>query len=354
MTNLNSREEIAKIDSKNMLGSLEKLGEQVLEINKLTNKFRLPASYKKINRAVVFGMGGSALGAHIIRSIFSSTLKVPVGIVNGYEAPASVDRNTLVIFSSYSGNTEEVISAFKDAKKKNAKSVIICAGGELEIIAKKFKVPMVKFTTNNNPCGSPRMGLGYSIVGTALIMARAGLIKFGNAEIKKLTLAIGRAQNKYGVSAVNNEIKNLARETNSRSVWFVGAGVLGGNAHVAANQMNENAKRFAGYFCIPELNHHLLEGMMNPASNKDNLMFIFLESTLYSDKIKKRFAVTKDVLAKNNIKFSSIVFNDKTPLEQAGAALIAFGYLSYYSALVADIDPTAIPFVDMFKAALKK
>ena len=83
-------------------------------------------------------------------------------------------------------------------------------------------------------------------------------------------------------------------------------------------------------------------------------MFIFLESTLYSDKIKKRFAVTKDVLAKNNIKFSSIVFNDKTPLEQAGAALIAFGYLSYYSALVADIDPTAIPFVDMFKAALKK
>lgn len=353
MTNLDSREEIVKIDSKNMLGSLEKMGEQVLEINKLAKKFKLPASYKKIDRVIVFGMGGSALGAHFVRSVFTSALKVPMGIINGYDAPACVNKNTLAIFSSYSGNTEEVIAAQKAVKKFNAKSVVICAGGELQKIAIKNKIPALVFTTDNNPCGSPRMGLGYSIAGIGLIMARANLIKYGESEIKKLSAAMAAAQNKYGVSAEENAVKILARKTMERSVWFVGAGALGGSAHIAANQMNENAKRFAGYFLIPELNHHLMEGMMNPASNKDNLLFVFLESSLYSEKIKKRFEVTKKILVENNIAFESIILDGKFALEQSASALVAFGYLSYYSAIAAGIDPTAIPFVDKFKAALK-
>ncbi|MFA5127914.1 MAG: SIS domain-containing protein [Patescibacteria group bacterium] len=354
MINLNNRVDLSEIDSQNMLGSIEKLGDQIIEINTLAKKFKLPAGYKKIDRAVVFGMGGSALGAHIIHSVFMPTLKVPLTIVNGYDAPGCINKNTLAIFSSYSGNTEEVIAAQKAVRKIGAKQVIICAGGELRKIAQKNKIPALIFSTDNNPCGSPRMGLGYSVAGIGLILSRAGLIKFRDEEIKKLVFAVGAAQEEFGVSAEDNVIKKLASKTMNRSVWFVGAGILGGNAHTAANQMNENAKRFAGYFLIPELNHHLMEGMMNPAGNKDNLLFVFFESSLYSEKIKKRFDITKNVLAENNIMYESILLKNKTALEIAGAALAASGYLSYYSAIVAGIDPTAIPFVDKFKAALKK
>jgi glucose/mannose-6-phosphate isomerase len=354
MTNLNSRDVIKKLDSKNMLGSIEKLAGQVKEIFKSMKNFQLPASYKKIDRVVALGMGGSALGAHFVRSVFAASLKVPMGIVNGYEAPASVGKTALVIASSYSGNTEEVLAAVKDAKKRGAKIVCISVGGELEKFSVKNNLPFVKIIAKNNPCGSPRMGLGYSIVGTALILARAGLIKFGEAEMKLILSAINKAQKKFGVAARNNAMKKLAMNADKRSVWFVGSGILGANAHIAANQTNENAKRFAGFYYIPEMNHHLLEGMMNPASNRMNTFFVLLESALYDKRVQKRYAITKNVLAKNKIKYASVVFEGKTALEQAFQALISFSYFSFYSAMVDGIDPTAIPFVDFFKRALRK
>jgi glucose/mannose-6-phosphate isomerase len=356
MTNLDNAAQIRRLDTKNMLGSIEKMADQVIETYKLAGKLKLPAVYKKINRVVVFGMGGSALGAHFIRSVFAPMIKVPVGIVNDYDVPAFVNKDTLVILSSYSGNTEETLSAFEQAIDKGAKVVVISAGGELEHLGKLYKIPTLIFTTKNNPCGSPRMGLGYSIAALASVLARAGLIKFGQFEIKKIGSAIAAAQKEFGVAnrAGTNLAKRLAAMTSGRTVWFIGSGFLTGNMHIAANQMNENAKRFAGYFLIPELNHHLMEGMANPLSNRDDLLFLLFQSALYSTRIKKRFSITEEVLAKNGITFEPVVLKQKTLLEQAFEALVFSGYFSFYSAMVENIDPTPNILVDYFKSALKK
>ncbi|HRY36361.1 MAG TPA: SIS domain-containing protein [Candidatus Magasanikbacteria bacterium] len=349
---LDNLAKIKQLDSKNMLGSIELLGEQIKEVGKAVKNIKIPKNYKKFENVVVCGMGGSALGAHLIKSVYKNDLKIPLSIVNGYQLPGFANKNTLVILSSYSGNTEEVLSCATEAKKKKCKITVISAGGKLEALAKKEKYPALIFTTNNNPCGSPRMGLGYSIVGQIYLFAKLGLLKTKTEDLKRIPKLIGGLNKKFGVKT-KNLVKDVAEKTKDKSVWFIGSSHLGGSAHIAANQMNENAKRFGGYFLLPELNHHLLEGMINPKSNKNNLLFIFLESDLYSDKIKQRISLTKEVLKMNKINFVTIKTHEKSALAQAMEILLVSSYLSFYSAIVEDIDPTAIPFVDFLKKKLK-
>lgn len=343
--------QIKKLDKQNMLGSLQAFGKQAEQVWRQAKELKIPSDYKKINKIAVLGMGGSAIGADVIRSVFSAELKVPVLIVNDYNLPAWVDNQTLAIASSYSGNTEEVESALKQAKERQAKLIIISAGGNLQTFAKKNKIPALIFTTENNPCNSPRMGLGYSIIGQLAIFFKLGFLQAGEREIKAIIKTIQKYEERFGVKSLikDNFAKQLARQLSDRSIWYVASEHLLGNAHVAANQMNENGKRFGGYFALPELNHHLLEGMLNPKSNQNTLLFVLLESKLYYSRNQKRYGITKKVLEKNNIQNTSYVCQEKTKIDQMCEVLVLSGYVSYYAALAAGIDPTPIPFVDYFK-----
>ena len=353
---LDNIKKIKKLDSKNMLGSLESLSFQIEEVYEVAKKMKLSSDYKKINRILVMGMGGSALGAHIIKTFAFDFLKAPLEIINGYHLPAYADKNTLVICSSYSGSTEETLNAAEEAKNKKTKLLIICSGGKLGEFAKLNKIPALIFTPNNNPCGSPRMGLGYSIFGQLFLLDKVGLIKFGKKELDEVLQVIKISDSRFGINipSINNPAKRLADEVFNKSVWYVGAEHLIGNAHVAGNQMNENAKRFSGYFTIPELNHHLLEGMIYPKNNGKNLVFLLLNSNFYDSRVQKRFVITADVLNKNKIKNITYDCYLKTKLGQVCEILVLGSYVSYYSGILQGIDPTAIPFVDYFKERLKK
>jgi len=353
---LDNKTEILKLDSKNMLGSIELLGEQVSEVWKAAKQIKMPADYKKIANVVVVGMGGSTLGAHLIKELYKDNLKVPIDIVNHYKVPVSVDGKTLVIASSYSGTTEEAISAARDARAKKAKIAAICSGGTLAQWAKMNGIPALVFPTEFNPCGSPRMGLGYSIFGQLAILTRAGLLKISESEIAEALKTILKFQRQFGVDSREeaNTAKKFARGLLGRSVWYVASEHLSGNAHIAANQMNENAKRFAGHFIIPELNHHLMEGMLFPKTNKENIRFVLIESELYDTRVQKRYAITREVLDKNGIGWLAYKCVEKSALAQVCEVLMLGSYISYYSAILQGIDPTAIPFVDFFKAQLKK
>jgi len=355
-TILDNLAEIKKLDSQNMLGSLQSLGKQIEQINKLAAWLKVPASYKKSQNIIVLGMGGSTLGADVIRSVFFNELKVPVIIINGYHVPNFVNQNSLVIVSSYSGTTEEPIAAMGEAEKRKAKLMIISSGGMLKKLAKSKKIPALIFTTENNPCGSPRMGLGYSIIGQIILLSKAGLVKVSRAKLDAYIATIHKFQTQFGPAnpTLSNPAKQLARETKAKSVWYVAAEHLSGNAHIAANQMNENAKRFAGFFVVPELNHHLMEGMTKPESNKKDLLFILVESSFYDKKIQQRFEITKNILNKNGIHYLTYVCKEKNKFLQTAEALVWSSYVSYYSALLEGIDPTAIPVVDFFKEQLKK
>jgi glucose/mannose-6-phosphate isomerase len=352
-TILDSKEETMKLDSKNMAGSIQRLPDQILQIQKEVGKVKIPAGYKKVSNIVFLGMGGSALGAHCIRSIFGKEIKIPLNIVNNYSVPAFVGKKTLVVAVSYSGGTEEVLSALEKAKKAGAKIIVITSGGALAELARAYRVPALVFGTENNPCGSPRMGLGYTIFGPLAIIAKLGFVKVSNADFKKVVATVKKYDGFFGleVPEASNAAKQFAHELLRGPVWYIGSSHLSGSIHVAANQMNENAKRFGGYFLIPELNHHLLEGLKFPGSSIGT--FVFVESTLNDKRITKRFQVTKDILKQSNVPFLTFLCTEKTPLLQAMEVLVFGSYIGYYTALLGGIDPTAIPTVDYLKAALK-
>lgn len=351
---LDNQSKIAQLDSKNMRGSIESLGKQIESVWKETEKVKLPANYKKIKNIVVLGMGGSALGSHVIQTLFRNNLKVPLEIIGHYHVPTTLTKDTLVIASSYSGTTEEIISSVKEALKKKAKIIVLTSGGELAIWAKKNKIPALVFSTDNNPCGSPRMGQGYMIFGQISLLSRLGLVP--KITLKKILETISRQQLSFGltIQTGENQAKQFAQKLLGKSVWYVASEHLSGNAHVAANQLNENAKRFGGYFVVPEMNHHLLEGMLFPDSNKNNLAFVLLESGLYDKRVQKRYEITRSILEKNSITRLSYVCAEKELILQACELLVFTAYISFYSAMLQGIDPTAIPVVDFFKEQLKK
>ncbi len=347
---------IKKLDSQNMLGSLQLLGKQVEQVWEVAQKLKVPVNHSKTDRIVVLGMGGSALGADVIKRMYAEELRVPLEVVNDYHLPRMVNNKTLVVASSYSGNTEEVISGAKEAKKRKVKLLVITSGGKLGTWAKKNNIPALVFPTDNNPCKSPRMGIGYSIVGQIVLFSKAGLLRLSQKKVKEVVKTIALYDTKYGTLTPlkENTAKQVARKTVNKSIWYIASEHLIGNAHVAANQMNENGKRFAGYFTIPELNHHLLEGMINPISNKKELLFVTIESELYDKRTQKRYSVTKKVLKKTNINYTEYECKEADKLLQVCEVLVFASYLSYYSAILKKIDPTDIPFVDYFKKQMKK
>lgn len=339
-----------------MLSSIEMLGLQCEQAWREAKKVKIPASYKKAKNVVISGMGGSALGGHVIQFLFWDKIKVPFQVINSYTIPASVSRDTLFLASSYSGTTKEVLNTLTQAQKKQAKVLGIAAGGKLGSLIKSGKMPGYVFEEKYNPCGQPRMGVGYSVFGQLGLLQKAGIIKLSDAEVKKAISWLKGFNAKFGVAQpiAKNPAKKLAERLFGKIPCIVAADFLTGNAHIFANQLNENSKNFSNYFLVSELNHHLLEGLGHPKKDKKVLEFVFIQSDLYYPRNQRRIEITKDVVENNSIGFVEYRLRGQSKLEQFLEMLILSSYVSFYLAMLNGIDPSPIPWVDYFKEQLKK
>ncbi|MFA5134959.1 MAG: bifunctional phosphoglucose/phosphomannose isomerase [Patescibacteria group bacterium] len=353
---LDSPKRVEQLDTQGMVQSIESLALQCEQAWNDVKRIRVPRQYRTVENIVINGMGGSALGGHIIAALFERELKKPLHVVNSYTVPGFVSRSTLYVISSYSGTTEEPVSTFREARKRGAKVMFIGAGGTIAAYAKRYRIPAYIFEPQFNPSGQPRMGLGYSIVGQVALFRRLGLLSVSDAAMRSVVERIIKLHHEYGVRvpASRNAAKEAALALHGAIPVYVGAQHLAGNAHVCANQTNENGKTFAAYFTVSELNHHLMEGLRYPASNPRNLHFVFFESGRYLPKIQKRFTITQKVLRKSGIPFEAVRVRSTSALEQVFEVLVFGSYLSFYLALLRGIDPSPIPFVDYFKKQLQQ
>lgn len=354
MADLNDLAGIKALDKSNLLASIESLADQVNQSWIETQNLSLPLNYSQgVQNIVVVGMGGSTLGAHIFKSLFFKELELPLEIVNGYDLPGYVNEETLVVLVSYSGGTEEVLSALIQAASLQAKILGLTSGGKLGDVLKNNAYPAYIFNPKFNPSNQPRMGLGYSCIGLLGLMKNLGLVSVETDFLNRALNSIKSANLEFGLEkgVLSREV---AKNLKDKSAIIVGAEFLAGNAHAFANQINENAKSLSAYHLIPELNHHLLEGLTNPLTLKQTTLGFFLESSLYSPKIKTRFEVTKKVLDKQSIPHQSLLLNSGDKFEDAFRALVFGSYVSFYLAIVYDLDPTPIPWVEFFKSELAK
>lgn len=347
MINLKDLEQIKKLDPKDVYGSTSMFSDQCQQIVDLYfDKDFFPPEYKHVKNVVICGMGGSAYGGHVVNSLYANDASVPILVRSDYHLPSYVNKHTLVLLVSYSGSTEEVLSCAHDAVEKKAKIAGFSSGGKLGEFLKK-KYPGFTFNPQFNPSGQPRLGTGYIVLGTLTLLKSAGIINLSKNEVLDAIKNVRSIQ-----EGIKNEAMKLSEKILNHIPVIFAAEHLEGNAHILRNQFNETAKSFSAYSTLPELNHHLMEGLKNP-ENKKIIVFI-LNSILYNDVLQKRIELTKEVVTRNKIKQLEYRPNSKTKLAQVFEVLSFGGYLTLFTALRYGQDPSVIPWVDYFKKKLSK
>jgi|CXWL01.1.fsa_nt_gi glucose/mannose-6-phosphate isomerase len=345
-----------RVDHLKVYDSILALGNQVEQAWVEASNQTLNTKCNLAKNIVISGMGGSALSGRIIRSLDQYILNVPLEIVTNYRLPNYVSKSSLVILSSYSGDTEETLSAAHDALARGASIFVITTGGKLLAFAKKNKIDFYLIDPKFNPSRQPRLGLGYSIIAVFAILTRCGFINFGQKdvdEIKKLLDDQTRAFQKE-TPLDQNPAKAMAEKLRDRAVVMISANHLNGTVHAVKNMLNENSKVFVTNFDLPELDHHFLEGLSFPKGLKDVVHFILFNSDQYPKAIQSRLSITRQILAKHGYATTVIKPESTHPTLQAFEVLYFGAFLSYYLAIQAHVDPGPIPSVDYLKKELAK
>jgi glucose/mannose-6-phosphate isomerase len=305
---------------------------------------------KDIKNILIMGMGGSALGGYMLASLNST--KVPMIVSNDYTIPTWVNEDTLVLAMSYSGNTEETLSGFGKAIESGATIVSVTTGGTLAEISKEHNIPVHVIDRTRNPCEQPRFGVGAMMMEMLKIF---GIFNVCTVSDKDVNDALSELQAWAENFKNTDQIENIYREAEAikdKMPVLIHSEHLANVGRFMRNQINETGKTFAVAHELPELNHHLLEGLEFPKSNKKELYVMFFESDLFSAKIQKRIAVTKDVLEKQEIGFASFHVDGTTPLSQILICMLRDMYTAYMLGIIHQKNPNDINWVNYFKKNL--
>lgn len=307
-----------------------------------------------IENIVFAGMGGSNLPAQVIQSLSPLLLKVPFEIIPNYRLPAYVSKNSLVVLASYSGNTEEILSCGQDALKRKSKTVVITAGGKLREMAVSEHWPLILLDVKLNHSGIPRYGIGLMLGASLGLITRLNQEAFRYVDPKEIVRVIERSIDtlRSDRNASENPAKSFAIKNKGQGIIIFSANHLSGIGKISSNMINETAKTFSASFSIPDLNHHLMEGLTFPVSLKEHTRFVLINSTLYPEIIQKRFQITKNILVKQNYQLTVIKPESGDIISQVFESLVFFVMISYYLSIVNKQNPGSNPWVDFFKKQL--
>lgn len=330
-----------------MLGHLHDIPRQCQEAWQMALSINLPHNYNEINKIIILGMGGSAIGGDLVKTLVTTEATIPIIVHRDFTLPAFVDHKTLVIVSSYSGNTNETLAAFNEVLKTKAKKLIIASGGILKTISVKESIPIFNIDYQTQP----RNALCFNFLAILGTLQRLHVIGGLSVEIQKtidvLHQVNGEINEKKTLTV--NPSKQLATDLYNRLVVVYGSSFLSAVAHRWKTQFNENSKGWAFWELIPELCHNAIEGYLFPERFSNQVAIVMLYSSLFTNQIKNQYQTIYQLLDKNNITHHTIDGQGDNYLSQM-MSLIQFGdYTSYYLALLNQIDPTPVTNIDFIK-----
>ena len=331
-------------DAQDALGIAEKQWQQ------LTYQFDLPAIDFKPQTIVFGGMGGSALAALLGQTWPGYT--VPFEITRGYSIPAYVNETTLFIASSYSGNTEETLEALAHAEQKQAKIVVISAGGKLAEIAKEKGYPLALLPA----VSQPRYAALYGLKALVTVLERVGVIADTEGAEHAFAQAAQFLQQatanwRPDVATNDNYAKQLALEIVGKSAVIYGGPLTYPAAYKWKISFNENAKNVAWVNQYPEFNHNEFMGWTSHPIDKPYAV-IDLRSNLEHPQVQKRFEVSERLLSGRRPAPLVVQAVGETILEQQ-LWLVALGdFVTLYVALLNGLNPTPVDLIEKFKKEL--
>ncbi len=345
MIDFDNKEELQKIDPQNTVLSTENLVKQLEQAWKEVNEVTVTHKFSDIKNIVFCGMGASIYGALVLKALQGKFMKYPSEVISDYHLPEYVNHQTLVVLTSYSGSTEEVLSCAEEALSKQAKMVILTKGGELAEFAKKHNITAYIFDGKLNPSGTPRLGAGYTILGLLGLIDKTGILSLEEQELEDALKRLSQNQ----LSIRENARKDYQKYINKIPVIFA-AEHLAGNAQIFRNQFNETSKSFSAFYLIPDLNHHLMEGLLFPTEAP--LAFISFFSPNYSPKIQKRVKLTTEVVKQNKRTIEEYETSGASMYDDFFEMLLYGSYVTLYLALYYNQNPAINPWVDYFKNKL--
>jgi glucose/mannose-6-phosphate isomerase len=354
--NLDDLQTMHQLDAANMLGEIDALPAQLEQAWQAGLSMPLfPAGGAPIERVLLSGMGGSAIGADLVSAFLAPLCPLPISLSREYEPPAWVHGpSTLVIASSHSGNTEETLAAFDASLERDCRLLVLCTGGELERRAMAADVPVWKFTH----AGQPRAAVGFSFALLLSAFIRLGLA--GNPQDRRAefeqALRQMRSQQetlKIDVPVARNPAKRLAGQLVGRWVNVYAAGALAPVARRWKGQINELAKAGAGFELLPEADHNALAGTLNPEAILANTFTLFLDCTSNHPRNRLRLDLTRQAFLAAGLNTDAYLAQEGSALAQMWSALHFGDYMAYYLAMAYGVDPTPVEALQDFKASMK-
>ncbi len=326
-----------------MINLIKAFPSNITEALEIASKVTITQSDTEIKNILVCGMGGSGIGGKLVAKWVEDELLVPVSFTTDYGIPGFVSKNTLVIGSSYSGNTEETLSSVNAAIAKGARLIGICSGGRMQEICEEGNFDVV-IVPGGNP---PRTALAYSIVQLLNVFSQLGLSSSNRLdEVEK-----GRQL----IVSDEKEIKDVATSLAAFLKGNVGI-IYGTTAYEpvlvrARQQFNENSKMLCWHHSLPEMNHNELVGW---GGGDDRFATVFLETEDIHRRNKKRLDISREIISKKSGKVFTVMAKGDSQIERSLYLINIVDWASLYLSEMKEVDPIDIEVIDYLKDTLSK
>jgi glucose/mannose-6-phosphate isomerase len=347
---LNKFEDFAALDSQNMLGEMKGLPEQLETAWEEAQALPL-GDFTSVRQVIIAGMGGSAIGADLLKAYIAPLSSVSVEVHRDYGLPAwAAGPDTLVIVSSHSGNTEETLSALEAALERGCKLLAISTGGKIADLAKKHGVDLWVFHHK----GQPRAAVGYSFCLLLNVFTRSGFIENPGEELIDAVseMKIQRSLLAPELPDYENLAKIQAGQLINRWVSVFAADFLAPVARRWKGQISEVAKAWGQFEDLPEANHNTLAGVVNPEAVLVNITAIFLLAEGNHPRNQRRIELTKKNFMLEGISTNLVRASGKSRLAQMWTLIQLGDYIAYYLAMSYDVDPTPVAAIENLKREL--
>ncbi len=336
---------VNKFDNQNQFEILKNTYQQVEEA--WNNKINLTGlKRKKISAVLVCGLGGSAISGDLLNDFLSDRIKVPLIVNRGYNLPSFINKNWLIIISSYSGNTEETISCFRQALNLKASVISVSSGGKVERLSEKNLIPHIKLRAGFQP----RYALGMSFFTLLKIFQELKLISIKDSTVK-LVIKLWKAN---GLAYSRGD--NFALDFAKKLIGFIPV-IYSSESFSSAGyrfkcQLNENSKVHAFHHIIPEMNHNEIIGWETQKEKLFNAKVIFLIDSSYHPQIKKRYSILKELISSKGTEVLELKITGKSKQLRIMDLIYLCDWISFYLAVLRGFNPSEIDFINEIKKRL--
>ena len=334
-----------------MLKYLEDFPVQCEQAVQIAKKYPIDVKrYDSIHQVVVCGMGGSAAGGDLLKSYLQREANIPIEVNRGYLLPQYVGENTLVFAISYSGNTEETLSAYQDALSRSAKIIAITSGGKLKELCQKDGIDVIEIIGGM----PPRATFGYLFFPMVTLLERLGLIGSKEEEIRETIQNLQLLCKQYNPQSKANLAKELSERIKGHLLLVYAPEHLAACAVRWKNQFNENSKSIAFFSLLPEMNHNEIEGWASGSEFTKKFYLIFLRDSAENERIKQRIIITESILKDKVAGVQHVISSGKSLLSRLHSLIYLSDWVSTYLALTNSVDPIPTPMINLLKKKLSQ